>query len=134
MLDKEAELNRVLIAINSVIGENGEADFSNVISQCESMVIEGRLPDHQASIDFAIQIEFIQKIDNKLTIIENGKIFLELNPNRFYDLSDNQKRMLLRTCYLHGPLRLPILDIVRKFSPDYEEKTYKLSMVEMILK
>jgi hypothetical protein len=69
-------------------------------------------------------IGLIIRRGRKITLTDNGKYFLELNSQRLYDLELDQKRLLIRTCYLHGPFRLRTLALIKKFSPSYEEKTF----------
>jgi len=49
-----------------------------------------------------------------------GLQFLSLNPDRQYDLSEEQKKVLLRTCYLHGAMREQSRAILTEFSSPLE--------------
>lgn len=128
--NRVAELNRILIALNEVMEEDGMADYSNVLKQCESIVIDGRLPDTKLSVDFALAIALIQKKGRKLILTDNGRYFLELNPEKLFELSSEQKRLLIRICYLHGFFRSTTLELLKSFVPYYEENTFKLSIAD----
>ena len=56
MLDRLAELNRVLLALLSIMDEAGTAPRESVIRECQARTIDGRLPDHDATISFAAKM------------------------------------------------------------------------------
>lgn len=130
MIDRVAELNRVVIALKNVIEEDGNADYTNVLNQCDSVVIEGRLPNHKVSIGFAQDVGLIQKKGSRLILTKNGESFSEFNPNNFYDLSSDQKKLLILTCYLHGTFRLQSFELIKRFSPDYRKKTFSFPIAD----
>jgi len=117
MIEKLAELNRVLLAINELGDADGTASIDAVIEHCKGTVIEARMPKHEISISFAEQIGMLVTNGREIRLTEEGAGFIELNPVSQYDLSEEQKRVLLRTCYLHGPLREQARNILREFSP-----------------
>ncbi len=117
MIEKLAELNRVLLAVKELRDAHGIADVEVVVERCKATVIEARIPEHQLSIEFAGQIGFLFINGNAISLTDEGMGFVELNPSSQYDLSDEQKRVLLRTCYLHGALRQEAMAILKVFSP-----------------
>lgn len=130
MISKVAELNRILIVLESMNDGDYGADYTNVLRQCEGTVIGGMLPDHNLSIEYAKTVGLVKSKGSKLLLTEGGKSFLELNPDKFYELSSEQKQLLIRVCYLHGPFRLQTLELIKLFSPNYEEKTFKFFVLE----
>jgi hypothetical protein len=127
MIQDVAELNRVLLAVSELTEEGGYAELQGVIRQCESVVIESRFPDHELSIKFAETIGFLRKNKNKLWITTEGSSFLILNPKKLYTLSDDQKRLLLRGCYLDGAYRLETLKLLKGFTPVFGDRTFRWS-------
>jgi len=117
MIEKLAELNRVVLAINELRNADGVADIDVVIERCKATVIEARIPEHQHSIEFAGQIGLLVINGDAIRLTEEGLSFVELNPSSQYDLSEEQRRVLLRTCYLHGALRKEAMGILKVFSP-----------------
>src|SRR5437660_1409774 len=117
MIEKLAELNRVLLAVDELCDVNRTADMNAVIDHCESTVIEARIPNHEISISFAQQVGLVQIEVAEIRLTDDGESFIRLNPGNQYDLSDEQKKVLLRTCYLHGPLRQEARSILKEFSP-----------------
>lgn len=116
MIDKLAELNRVLLAVREFADSDGLASVKAVIERCKSTVIEARIPNHETSMSFAEQIGLLTTRGAEVRLTENGLGFVDLNPGTIYDLSEGQKRFLLRICYLHGPLRQHARHILREFS------------------
>jgi hypothetical protein len=120
MIDKLAELNRVLLAVDELGDAEGAASVDAVIEHCKGTVIEARMPNHEVSISFAEQIGLLVTDGAVIRLTSEGTGFIEFNPAGQYDLSDGQKRVLLRTCYLHGPLREQARNILKEFSPALE--------------
>jgi hypothetical protein len=116
MIDKLAELNRVLLAVRDLVDTEGFANVKAVIEHCKSPVIEARIPNHETSISFAEQIGLLTTRGAAVGLTENGSGFADLNPGSLYDLSEGQKKLLLRICYLHGPLRKQAMGILKEFS------------------
>src|SRR5260370_5425544 len=120
MVEKLAEVNRVRIADNKLGDAEGAANIDAVIEHCKGTVIEARIPKHEVSISFAEQIGLLVTDGAVIRLTSEGVGFIEFNPTGQYDLSDGQKRILLRTCYLHGPLREQARNILKEFSPALE--------------
>lgn len=130
MIEKLAELNRVLLAVNELRSADGVADIEVVIEYCKGTVIEARIPKHQLSIEFAGQIGLLLISGNAIKLTDEGLGFIELNPSFQYDLSEEQKRVLLRTCYLHGALRRDAMEILKVFSPALGSDAFRWSLVD----
>jgi hypothetical protein len=130
MISKMDEINRVLIAAANIGGFDAPVPTEIVMEQCSSTVIEGRMPNHEQTISFSQQLGFVECIEENLVVTGPGKSFLDLNPERKYDLSDEQKKVILRTCYLHGPLRSETYRLLRAFSPAFREETFRWSEVD----
>lgn len=130
MVDNIAELNRVLLATKTLSDAAQSADAEAVLEQCRSMVIEGRMPDHRVSVDFAASLGLISEADGRITISERGAAFIALNTENIYDLADEQKRLLLRSCFLQGPLRKATLRLLKGFEPSFKTGTYRWSGID----
>jgi hypothetical protein len=130
LIDRIAEVNRVLLAVSDLIGSGSRADARAVIRLCEGTVIGGRMPNHEASIEFAVQIGLLAVDGRYLLLTKEGGAFLEMNPQRLYDLSDDQKRFLIRARYLDRPFREGCLAVLSSFSPSYAHDTYRWSSID----
>ena len=130
MIDKLAELNRVLFAVSTLRDEKNAAEKGAVILHCKGVVIEGRMPDHEMTIEFSGHIGLIEQRRNRIKLTPDGEMFLELNPEGLYDLSDQQKRFILRKCFLDGPFRDETLECLREFSASAKGKTLRWSEID----
>jgi hypothetical protein len=130
MVDNIAELNRLLLATRLLADNDRSAPVEAVLEQCRSTVIEGRMPDHEVTVKFAILLGFLTEVQSRLYITEAGIAFLTLNQEEYYDLGEEQKRLLLRSCFLQGPLRSSTRRLLRGFSPSYKTGTYKWSAID----
>ena len=130
MIDKLAELNRVMLAVRSLRDTNGVADLAAVIEHCKSTVIEARMPKHEMSLRFAEQAGLLISRGSELSLTEGGLSFIEMNDEGLYDLSSDQKRFLLRTCYLHGPFRKEVRAIFTEFSQSLGGDTLRWSFYD----
>lgn len=132
MVDNIAELNRLLLAARSIANTEMSATTDAILELCQSTVIEGRMPDHRITIKFAILLGFIKKCQDCLSITETGITFLTLNQDGTYDLAEEQKRLLLRSCFLQGPLREHTRRLLKSFSPSYKAGTYMWSAIDSV--
>jgi len=130
MIEKLAELNRVLLAVKELTSVDGLADVAVVIEYCQRTVIEARIPEHQLNIEFAGQIGLLKAKGNAVGLTEEGLSLIELNPSSQYDLSEEQRRVLLRTCYLHGPFREKARNVLKEFSPALEGEALRWSQYD----
>lgn len=130
MVDNIAELNRLLLATRTIADAEMSAAIEAVMELCESTVIEGRMPDHTITIKFATLIGFIKKDPKRISITESGMAFLTLNEKGAYDLAEEQKRLLLRSCFLQGTFRTHTRKLLKSFSPSYKTGTYKWSAID----
>jgi len=88
------------------------------------------MPDHEVTIKFAVLLGLLTEHKRRLSITEAGISFLTLNQAEGYDLVEEQKRLLLRTCFLQGPLRSQTRRLLKGFSPSYKTGTYKWSAID----
>lgn len=103
LIDQIAELNRVLLIINSISDVNTPLSRHVVVKECQKITIEGRMPEHEQSIDFALNIGLIDTVGkSKIKMNREGLAFLDLNPEKLYDLSSKQKNFLIRRHFFDG--------------------------------
>lgn len=127
MIGRIEELNRVLLSAKTLIDKNKSIEEDILIEYCQQVLIEARMPDHTLTIHFCENIGLLTRKKNKLSLTEQCKLFLELNPKSLYELSDEQKRFIIRNCYLSGNLQRQTRACLKSFSPDYKKKTYRWS-------
>jgi len=130
MIETLAELNRVLLAVQELSGNEQTASIEAVIDYCKGTVIEARMPKHEMNISFAEQIGLLTTVGTEVRLTPEGINFIELNPSTQYDLSELQKKLLLRMCYLHGPLRQQARAILKEFSPALDSEALRWSVFD----
>lgn len=131
MIPYIAELNRVLITTNSLSYEITGVERGTLIEQCKSIVIEGRMPDHSDTIEFSIQIGLLEaKGKKKVLLTEAGKTFLQFNPNKNYDLSQEQKKYLIRSFFLDGVFQKQLKECFRCFVISEKKETFTWSAID----
>ena len=116
MIERLLELNRLLSGVKTLANQKGIAKKSAVILWCKGFVLEGRMPDHEQTIDFCSMLGLLEHKRGDLRLTTNGAVFLQLNNTNFYDLCDEQKRFLIRKCYLDGSLRKKTLKCLKEFA------------------
>ncbi len=130
MINRIRELNRILFSVSALMDENKCARYESVLEDCNSMVIEGQMPDHELSIEFCNMIGFLSLEKKRVYITKHAELFMELNPKGLYELSPGQKRFILRFCYLSGALRKSTLKCFKSFSPTYKKNTFRWSELD----
>ena len=130
MIDRLDELNRVLIAASTIATPGDSISQAAVVRQCESEVIESTLPDHKMTIDFAETMGLLSTTPDRMVITAIGKDFMALNPERTYELTNDQKRMLIRSQYLSGINRLGTLQLLKSFTKNFGASTFQWSKVD----
>jgi len=101
-----------------------------VVSLCEGTVIDNRFPDHEESIEYALRVGFLSIDGQNITVTDGGRKFLLMNPGNRYYLTDDQKRFLVRTCYLQGPFREESRYVLSAFKPAFGKGTYSWTSSE----
>ena len=127
MIDWLDELNRSVIAVSELMDEHRTAHRVGVIEQCKSIVIESRLPDHEATLAFAQQLGLLACDPQLVHLTDAGQAFLELNPEHLYELTADQKALLIRTCYLGERLQAQTHKLFQAFQPSYERVSFRWS-------
>lgn len=132
MIDSLNEINRLLLGVDSLsLNQKGKGALeSSVITFCQNKVIEGRFPDHKATINFSMALNIVEKYDNRLQLTNLGKELLKLNPKFGYELNDEQKEFLTTRCLLKGKASSMITEVLKQFTPAYPSKTYQWSPVD----
>lgn len=130
MQNKISELNRLLLAIKELMDNHYAASISDVIEQCKSIVIDSIMPDHDETINFAGKLGLIRKGTKKMYLLDSGQHFLAMNEENIYELTVEQKKYILRTCFLHGFFRKDTMNLLNKFSKIYKNNTFRWSEVD----
>ena len=130
MVQYIAELNRVIITINSISSSKG-IERSVIVDQCRSIAIEGRMPDHEETIQFCVEIGLLKTRGKQFVLLtDQGRSFIDLNPDYLYDLSTEQKRYLIRGFFLDGVLQRQVKECLKCFVESEKKKTFIWSSID----
>lgn len=131
MVQHIAELNRVLITARMLSVRNRGIGIETLIKHCKSIAIEGRMPDHAATINFSIEIGLMEIQGRKKVLISDpGYTFLAFNPENLYDLSNDQKKYLIRSFFLDGKFSWNVKQCLKSFAPSEKKGTFTWSFVD----
>lgn len=124
MIDKIAELNIALWSLSKLMDNNKCAVRELVIDEYKKNTIEGRMPDYDLTINYSSQLGLIRITDNVLELCSEGENYIFLNRENPYDLSEQQKIFLVRTCFLNGSLRKETKDCLKCFVESNPKGTF----------
>ncbi len=124
LIDSLNEINRLLIAIEELSHSGNGALKRSAITLCQNQVIEGKFPNHLETIFFCASNGIISEIGDRLLITAFGEKLLKLNPERKYELNDQQKDILVRELFLGGSMKAAVRGILTKFNPAYASRTF----------
>jgi len=130
MIDRVAELNRVMLAVAEATGRLEHVRLQDALELCADTVIEGRIPDHRNNVAHAVRMGLLIRRGQWLSFTSRGRAFVELNGSKMYELTADQKNLIVRTCYLGGVLRDPTRLLFLAFAEDYKRNTFSWSEVD----
>ena len=130
MILRLSELNRLLGAVRELVDEQQRASIEAVLRNCASNAIGGSLPDHNETLKFAREIGFVRRWRGEVKLTNEGTAFLSLNRDETYELTEDQRRLLIRSAYLSGAFRSQVLLTLKAFAPAFDKSTYRWSTVD----
>lgn len=119
MIARLPEINRVLRAVQTLAVQESRIPIETVVRHCREIVIEGLLPDHEQTLQFAATLGLLAADQVEVALTDDGLAFLDLNVDATYELSADQIRYLVRRHYLDGALHIECKDLLSAFSPSY---------------
>lgn len=123
------EFNRILLAIVQ-LSDSNECGIRPLISLCSSFTFGGHGVDHYRTLRLCNHAGLLSMMKGKVKITELGKRLLACNPNNYYEITDQQKKLVAEQLILHGPWESNARDLFLSFNPDYDTLTYELSLYE----
>lgn len=130
MIERVAELNRVLVVLSQLVPQPSHYDRAALVEACKRTVVEGRIPDHEQTLEFAARFGLIELTETTCCATEDGMTLLALNPSNLLDLTDEQKKMLVRSYYLGGHCRRTCKDLFGSFAFSSVHETIRWSAAD----
>jgi hypothetical protein len=118
MITNLNEVNRLLLALHRLAKSRKTIPRGILIDFLNGAVILGQNPDFDPVLDFSSLLGLIVIRKNAVGMTPLGKELLTENPDEIYELQPRQRILLLRRCYLDGPLRPQMKALVKRLSPD----------------
>lgn len=125
------QLNKLLIVIAYFTNSKRHISKKILLDICSSQIICARRYNYNKAIKLAYLLNLISKNDdNKIFLSKLGKIFLSFNPKRNYELTNRQKKFLIKNYIFNGIFSSNTKTLFSLFHPDYENGTYVFNMEE----
>ena len=124
------EFNRILIVVDQLSGKGQSCAIRAVKRQCASVVLGGRPVDHQEMVRFCDYAGLVDYQKGSVRLTDNGREFLNLNPERTYEITDKQKQFIAQNIVLNGAWKSRARDLFLNFNPNYKEITYELGLID----
>jgi hypothetical protein len=124
------EFNRVLLATVRLSDQEAGCRVRRVVALCSSFTLGGHAVDHHWTLKLCNYAKLLTITKGTIQITELGKKFLDTNPNNYYEITDQQKKLVAEQLILHGPWQSNARDLFLSFNPDYDKLTYELSLYE----
>jgi len=115
MIDNVNDINRVLFALEALQATRSRAPRRIVLRYLNAEAIYGQNPAFDPILEFAKHVELVSETAKGFGLTELGREMLSQNTVRTYELSQSQRLLMLRKCYIDGPFRADAKVMIRKF-------------------
>ncbi len=102
-----------------------------LINSCKARIFDGRYIDYSDILHLAAGAELIEIEDKRLRVTRFGRLFLDQNPDSYFDLSPAQKVFVSRQLILDGPWQEFAKNVFSFFIPNYNEITFEFPISEV---
>lgn len=99
------EFNRVLIAVTELASEEKGCSIGSVNDLCSSVTLGGRPVDHRAVLRLCQHAGLLSVNGSTIRLTGLGQMFLQDNPDRFYEITETQRRFIAERLVFQGPWR-----------------------------
>jgi hypothetical protein len=127
------QVNILIITAENSSARDGFTSKNVLIDICSYFVFAGRALDFERALRLAKLLNLIKEKEKKVSLTGYGKIFLSGNPDRYYELTDAQKRFIINNCIFKGVFSSETKDLFSFFTPDYKDENYYFNLAEEFL-
>jgi hypothetical protein len=118
MIKNLNEINRILLCLRRFARRRLGVPQELFIKDLKGMVILGQNPEFEPILDFVNRLGIINIRKKHIRMTKLGEEIVTENIAELYDLQPKQGVLLLRKCYLDGPLRPEMKTLIKHLSPD----------------
>jgi hypothetical protein len=115
MIDNLNDLNRLLLALETLNATRLRTPRRLLIRYLNGEVVYGQNPPFEPILEFAELVGCVSQNAKGFGLTQLGRELLFQNARKTYEFSDSQCPLVLRKCYLDGPFRAQAKTLVRKF-------------------
>jgi hypothetical protein len=112
------EINRVLLALCRLTKRQKRIPRGILVDFLKGAVILGQNPEFDPVLDFTSRLGLIAIRRSGVSMTPFGMELLVENVAELYELQPQQRVLLVRRCYLDGPLRSEMKALVKRLSPE----------------
>ncbi|HVO74986.1 MAG TPA: DUF3883 domain-containing protein [Ignavibacteriaceae bacterium] len=120
-----AHFNYVLAVVDNFTQGQNLGSISVICETCKSRTYNAQILDYHIIIELLEYCGLIIIKGGNVSLTQNGILFLELNHQRRFELTNEQKKFLAETSILFGKYKSSLRNLLGSFSPDNNEITYK---------
>jgi len=117
MITNLNEINRILLALRRLCKRRNSIPRHILIDYLNGSVIMGQNPEFDPILNFTHHLGIITIRRIGIAVAPLGDELLTNNSNEFYELQPEQRTLLVRRCYLDGPLRSEMKRLVKLLHP-----------------
>ncbi|MGC2236778.1 MAG: DUF3883 domain-containing protein [Pyrinomonadaceae bacterium] len=125
--------NRMLISLLELTSDGSNCSVESLISQCKSVVFGGQRVEHYSVLEHCKFCGLIQIKDDHISLSVLGQKFLDANINRYFELTEAQKQLIVERIVFKGVWNHYARDLFSNFSLNQISGTYEISTDEISL-
>lgn len=118
-----AELNRALASVDALDTGDG-AKVGAVVEASSRFAFGARMPNHRETLAFCVSIGLLTEKSGRVRVSALGTAFLARNPDWTYELTFEQKELLVEQCLPASPYAPWVTDLLRALRADSERETF----------
>lgn len=125
--------NKVLIFLFELTPDDEPCSIATLITHCQSVALGGQGYNYERVIEYCHYCGLIQIKEDHTSLSSLGHKFLSANKERYFDLKEAQKQIIIEKLIFNGPWNPHARKIFNFFSLNASNSTYQLSTVDVPL-
>lgn len=124
--------NKVLISLSD-LASTEDCSIDSLIKQCKSIASGGQIGDYELILNYCKTCGLIQIRNNLVTISVLGQKFLDANRERYFEINEAQKQLIIEKIIFKGTLNHFARELFEFFSLNQNTYRYEISTNENLL-
>lgn len=127
------EINYVLMTVRNLTEHEDKCHVKDVKSVCNSSVFGFGSVDYWKIIVICVDIGFLNRKKQLISLTSDALEFLELNPENHYELTEKQLSFTARNVLLNGSWTKEARSLFLKFVVNYQDNTFEFDSTNTII-